>query len=201
MTSNDESEYYLPSNYKFNVISSTASSMQSNNINSTCPSPPRPGFPQRILSIDHQQSREKSPIMTKSYSFEDQKINYSLITNTLQTSLINSNITEETNELNTASNYPMTMSMEEDNLSNNQIDMNNYEDSASTLNLQASSPTSAIPATSTFDYLYEFSETRKVLEEFFKCPTDELASKLEKFSDFNESDVDSLVSNTLLSYF
>jgi hypothetical protein len=24
---------------------------------------------------------------------------------------------------------------------------------------------------STFDYLYEFSETRKVLEEFFKCPT------------------------------
>lgn len=23
---------------------------------------------------------------------------------------------------------------------------------------------------STFDYLYEFSETRKVLEEFFKCP-------------------------------
>lgn len=22
----------------------------------------------------------------------------------------------------------------------------------------------------TFDYLYEFSETRKVLEEFFKCP-------------------------------
>lgn len=26
------------------------------------------------------------------------------------------------------------------------------------------------PSGSTFDYLYEFSETRKVLEEFFKCP-------------------------------
>lgn len=26
------------------------------------------------------------------------------------------------------------------------------------------------PGGSTFDYLYEFSETRKVLEEFFKCP-------------------------------
>lgn len=26
------------------------------------------------------------------------------------------------------------------------------------------------PGASTFDYLYEFSETRKVLEEFFKCP-------------------------------
>jgi hypothetical protein len=25
-------------------------------------------------------------------------------------------------------------------------------------------------ATTAFDYLYEFSETRKVLEEFFKCP-------------------------------
>lgn len=28
------------------------------------------------------------------------------------------------------------------------------------------------PVNSTFDYLYEFSETRKVLEEFFKCPPD-----------------------------
>lgn len=27
--------------------------------------------------------------------------------------------------------------------------------------------------TTTFDYLYEFSETRKVLEEFFKCPPEE----------------------------
>jgi hypothetical protein len=26
-------------------------------------------------------------------------------------------------------------------------------------------------ATTAFDYLYEFSETRKVLEEFFKCPS------------------------------
>lgn len=35
--------------------------------------------------------------------------------------------------------------------------------------------------TSTFDYLYEFSETRKVLEEFFKCPTFELDD--DKFAD------------------
>lgn len=26
------------------------------------------------------------------------------------------------------------------------------------------------PPSSAFDYLYEFSETRKVLEEFFRCP-------------------------------
>jgi hypothetical protein len=53
------------------------------------------------------------------------------------------------------------------------------------------SPTDNLP-TSTFDYLYEFSETRKVLEEFFKCPDDK-TKEFEKFSDFNESD-DSLVS-------
>lgn len=45
--------------------------------------------------------------------------------------------------------------------------------------------------TSTFDYLYEFSETRKVLEEFFKCPTFELDD--EKFPDkLSESECDSI---------
>lgn len=40
------------------------------------------------------------------------------------------------------------------------------------------------PKTPTFDYLYEFSETRKVLEEFFKgANTDE-----KQFADFTESD-------------
>lgn len=36
---------------------------------------------------------------------------------------------------------------------------------------------------STFDYLYEFSETRKVLEEFFKCPppTKEKENSTESF--------------------
>lgn len=44
---------------------------------------------------------------------------------------------------------------------------------------------------STFDYLYEFSETRKVLEEFFKCPVNE-----DKVLE-NGSDVDSIVNVTL----
>lgn len=39
--------------------------------------------------------------------------------------------------------------------------------------------------TPAFDYLYEFSETRKVLEEFFKCPA---ADDEKKFSDCAESD-------------
>ncbi|XP_059618796.1 uncharacterized protein LOC132263183 [Phlebotomus argentipes] len=47
------------------------------------------------------------------------------------------------------------------------------------------------PKLSTFDYLYEFSETRKVLEEFFKCPIAEDDKTLEKLSDFNGSDADS----------
>ncbi|XP_058818376.1 uncharacterized protein LOC131681552 isoform X1 [Topomyia yanbarensis] len=61
--------------------------------------------------------------------------------------------------------------------------------------LGAGSFTTPITASSTFDYLYEFSETRKVLEEFFKCPTTEDVEKaFEKFSDYNESgdDVESL---------
>ncbi|XP_030080038.1 uncharacterized protein LOC111595982 [Drosophila hydei] len=43
------------------------------------------------------------------------------------------------------------------------------------------------PKSSTFDYLYEFSETRKVLEEFFKCPSNDEQPIVE-----NSSDVDSI---------
>lgn len=42
--------------------------------------------------------------------------------------------------------------------------------------------------TSTFDYLYEFSETRKVLEEFFKCPTFELDDDEKNGDKLSESD-------------
>ncbi|XP_017787066.1 PREDICTED: uncharacterized protein LOC108569862 isoform X2 [Nicrophorus vespilloides] len=42
-----------------------------------------------------------------------------------------------------------------------------------------SKPGSPRTTTSTFDYLYEFSETRKVLEEFFKCPPPEEENRLE----------------------
>lgn len=46
--------------------------------------------------------------------------------------------------------------------------------------------------TTTFDYLYEFSETRKVLEDFFKCPNTEEDKKISDC--FNESDTGSFVS-------
>lgn len=51
---------------------------------------------------------------------------------------------------------------------------------------------SASTATTTFDYLYEFSETRKVLEDFFKCPNNEEEKKISEC--FNESDTGSVVS-------
>ncbi|KAJ8923799.1 hypothetical protein NQ315_010381 [Exocentrus adspersus] len=44
-------------------------------------------------------------------------------------------------------------------------------------NKKSSSPPNT--TSSTFDYLYEFSETRKVLEEFFKCPPPEEENRLE----------------------
>jgi hypothetical protein len=56
---------------------------------------------------------------------------------------------------------------------------------------QVTSPTEE--DTSTFDYLYEFSETRKVLEEFFKTSENDKIKEFEKFSDCNESN-ESLVS-------
>lgn len=51
---------------------------------------------------------------------------------------------------------------------------------------------SAATATTTFDYLYEFSETRKVLEDFFKCPNNDEEKKINEC--FNESDTGSFVS-------
>ncbi|XP_017869015.1 PREDICTED: putative mediator of RNA polymerase II transcription subunit 26 [Drosophila arizonae] len=42
---------------------------------------------------------------------------------------------------------------------------------------------------STFDYLYEFSETRKVLEEFFKCPSNDEQPILENGSDVDSIDI------------
>lgn len=58
----------------------------------------------------------------------------------------------------------------------------------------AAGATGASVRSSTFDYLYEFSETRKVLEEFFKCPSTD-----DRVLD-GGSDVDSIVSTIYLPY-
>ena len=211
MSSSEDVEYYSPSNYKFNITS--PSTMPSTNY--SIPSPPRPGFPQRILSFD-QQNRAKSPaiVIPKSYSFDDQiPASYVPITTTstlIPTTFIQSNAydlpeedlqPEEEEEDEDDDEDEVLDEIPEDiqpqtTTEQIELDESNYDlntlDCASAL--QASSPTAHIP-TSTFDYLYEFSETRKVLEEFFKCPVDEPKS-FEKFSDFNESDGESLVSKS-----
>ncbi|KAJ8984274.1 hypothetical protein NQ317_009758 [Molorchus minor] len=54
------------------------------------------------------------------------------------------------------------------------------DNDSSNINVENSSYSPTSPnTTSTFDYLYEFSETRKVLEEFFKCPPPEEENRLE----------------------
>lgn len=68
-----------------------------------------------------------------------------------------------------------------------------YLTSSSTTNANRS-PLSAAANTTTFDYLYEFSETRKVLEDFFKCPNTDEDKKINDC--FNESDTGSFVSST-----
>nr|CAI5852692.1 unnamed protein product [Callosobruchus analis] len=47
-------------------------------------------------------------------------------------------------------------------------------------NINCSLTANPTTTSSTFDYLYEFSETRKVLEEFFKCPPPEEDNRLEE---------------------
>lgn len=59
------------------------------------------------------------------------------------------------------------------------------------------SPLATSTNTTTFDYLYEFSETRKVLEDFFKCPNAEDDKKIADC--FNESDTGSFVSHFVQS--
>jgi hypothetical protein len=226
MTSNDDMDYYSQSNYKYNAqVLNAPSPQQTANGNYSSPSPPRPGFPQRIVSYDQ---RSKSPAqIPKSYSFDDQQNlsalsvfsaqqNVTTTSTLIPTTFINNKSTYETSlpqekaqiiaeesESFVDINYEMTV-QEEAPAAVKVIEKemeNQVEELTPTANVSAfniTSPTENLP-TSTFDYLYEFSETRKVLEEFFKCPDDKI-KEFEKFSDFNESD-DSLVSDSIFINF
>lgn len=181
MSSNEDVEYYSPSNYKFNVTSPSTTP----STNYSIKSPPRPGFPQRILSFD-QQNRAKSPavVIPKSYSFDDQiPAFYVPITTTstlIPTTFIHSSYDlpeedlqpeeeeedEDDDEDEVLEEIPMTLEDLQPQSIPEQIELDDSNYDLNTLDcasaLQASSPTAHIP-TSTFDYLYEFSETRKVL--------------------------------------
>lgn len=229
--------------------------------NNSSPSPPRPGFPQRVVPCS-QYSRDDSPNESlKNYSYSEQKVipsyeqkippyepkippyepksyeqkipsysepkipaygepkSYSnseqkiysssepkiIPTTTSQlipTTFINSNAydtpqpktqtihEEQEDEIFKSKSSTLHAPPEEKPDTKPRYNSSLLENSNS---FQVTSPTEEYIPTSTFDYLYEFSETRKVLEEFFKCPDSDQIKELEKFSDFNESD-DSLVS-------
>ena len=191
MSSNEDIETQSQGNYKISLLQSAISP---NNYSS--PSPPRPGFPQRV----YEQARSKSPVdLPKSYSFDDQTslLNYSKM---LPASFISSKSYELSQENPETIQEESETNTDEDKSTNAVAALHveeflNPPSPEPTSIFQVTSPTEENIPTSTFDYLYEFSETRKVLEEFFKCPDTDKIKELEKFSDFNESD-DSLVSET-----
>lgn len=76
--------------------------------------------------------------------------------------------------------------------SDNILTSPSYDNNSFLLNPSTAGKSSS--ATTTFDYLYEFSETRKVLEDFFRCPTNDDKKIIECF---NESDTGSFVSITI----
>lgn len=191
MSSNEDIETQSQGNYKISLLQSAVSP---NNYSS--PSPPRPGFPQRV----YEQGRSKSPIdLPKSYSFDDQNsLSTYSSSKLIPSTFINSKPYELSQE-----NPPETIQEEsetntDEDKSTKAVATSHVEEFLKpsspepTSIFQVTSPTEENIPTSTFDYLYEFSETRKVLEEFFKCPDTDKIKELEKFSDFNESD-DSLV--------
>lgn len=199
MLSNDDSENGSQYNFKANVSQSSA--FQNN-----CPpsSPPRPGFPVRMpIAAYDQRPGGKSPINAhKLFNFDCQKTfspyagNSTLIPSTFITSGGAYDATHDSNQVIFEENESKTDN-DDDNIIKDSLEENlerKNESSADHLSIfQVTSPTEENIPTSTFDYLYEFSETRKVLEEFFKCPDNDKIKELEKFSDLNESD-DSLVS-------
>lgn len=193
-SSNEDTENQLHSSKM-----SHSKTMPNNNYSS--PSPPRPGFPQRVVSYS-QNALAKSPsdLSQRHYQHDEQQMNIPAYTSTsklIPTTFISSSAYET----------PQTIHEEADEVLQNKPSLRSspteetptvvrHQESAASENaniFQVTSPTEENVPTSTFDYLYEFSETRKVLEEFFKCPDTDQTKELEKFSDFNESD-DSLVS-------
>lgn len=188
MSSNEDTDSQMPSGCK--IQSRTMP------LNYPSPTPARPGFPQRVVNYDQHLAR-KSP---EPYAFSEHKT-YTATSKLIPTTFISSSSAyeekreairedEETNSfLEEPSTTNRNASRQEETFEPQQ---QQYKSESASI-FQVTSPTEESIPTSTFDYLYEFSETRKVLEEFFKCPESDKIKELEKFSDFNESD-DSLVS-------
>lgn len=182
-SSNEEFDGYTMSSNKIKVLPQKAQS----NVSSA--SPPRPGFPQRVVTchkyLDSQIETQK-PLRL----IDPTPANSQLI----PTTFINNNSYESTQTIQEERDDDIYKGQSfESNTFLQERTENKQHLSGNDTTFQVTSPTEEYIPTSTFDYLYEFSETRKVLEEFFKCPDNDQMKELEKFSDLNESD-DSLVS-------
>ncbi|XP_018354951.1 PREDICTED: uncharacterized protein LOC108755959 isoform X7 [Trachymyrmex septentrionalis] len=114
---------------------------------------PRPGFPQRVL-----------PTTPNHNEKEDTSAEIVVDKTVIE------NISTEDQPIHSSSPSPKVEEEEEDSLKPSTLPADNISSLVS-------------PGGSTFDYLYEFSETRKVLEEFFKCPapTKEKENNIESF--------------------
>ncbi|KAL6440907.1 hypothetical protein ACFW04_003368 [Cataglyphis niger] len=114
---------------------------------------PRPGFPQRVLPTTPNHNEKED-------TSGEIVIDKTVIENT----------SIEDQPINPSTPSPKAEEEEEDSLKPSTLPVDNISSLVT-------------PGGSTFDYLYEFSETRKVLEEFFKCPapTKEKENNIESF--------------------
>lgn len=145
---------------------------------------PRPGFPQRVLPTtpNHNEvckKNTKSSIKSFTNGLTIPNISPICFMRTKKEDIsaeivvdktVIENISTEDQSVNPSPPSPKVEEEEDDSLKPSTLPADNISSLVS-------------PGGSTFDYLYEFSETRKVLEEFFKCPapTKEKENNIESF--------------------
>lgn len=157
--------------------------------------PPRPGFPKRVTSSPSMDSvtkkvsdenntanvasQSEKPNQTSSCSSTEVTPSPVIVPKSVKTTTI----LEEKSPVNPSSGNNTTQNPSTTFLDNN--------DSGG-VSTEPTDMKNSTAYSTTFDYLYEFSETRKVLEDFFKCPNNEDETKI--VDCFNESDTGSFVS-------
>lgn len=154
--------------------------------------PPRPGFPKRVTkslsteSVTKKVSEENSTVNVSNQSEQPNQSSSSSSTD-VTPSVVNvtksSAIPEEKSPVD-----PLSGNITTQNLNTTLLD--NIDSGG--VSTEATNTKNSTAYSTTFDYLYEFSETRKVLEDFFKCPNNEDETKI--VDCFNESDTGSFVS-------
>ncbi|KAK0173727.1 hypothetical protein PV328_006879 [Microctonus aethiopoides] len=128
---------------------------------------PRPGFPQRILPTTPNQKEKETEYLVKDEPTTEVLVDAINPINNKNTSNLVVTSLHSTDE--TLITEPQIHSPEEEPEEDEEEEVESEFLKPSFFNSDNLS-SMVTPGGSTFDYLYEFSETRKVLEEFFKCP-------------------------------